>query len=501
MATAASVPQGRRTSVRTVLLAWVLGLTTLAVLVSTGLTAVLQLAGVRERVDAALRQEVEEFRRFAQEGVDPESGGAPFADVERLLLVALQRNVPDANETFLVLVDGRVPFLPRTERSLQLEDDEAFVDLVRATPPDGQVLLRDAEVAGRTVRFAAVPVRVEGSDRTGVYVVAYDLDAERADVLGLLRTFAVVDVVALALVALAAGVVVGRLLRPVRLLRETAQRINDTGLDERIEVTGRDELADLAVTFNAMLDRLESAFAGQREFMDDAGHELRTPITILRGHLELLDPADPADVRETRALLLDELDRMSRLVEDLVLLAKARRPDFVVPAPVELPRLVRGVLDKARALGDRRWQLDTAPEGVALFDAQRVEQALLQLASNAVRFTPPGGTVALGAALSGQPGAGTVRLWVRDDGEGLAPHDHARVFERFGRASTGRGEAGSGLGLAIVQAIAAASGGRVSVHSRRGAGARFTLELPWVAPDAPGPTPVPALTAARAGRA
>lgn len=117
----------------------------------------------------------------------------------------------------------------------------------------------------------------------------------------------------------------------------------------------------------------------------------------------------------------------------------------------------------------------------ALLDGQRIEQALLQLASNAVRFTRPGGTIALGCRAE----AGTVSLWVRDDGEGIAPKDHERVFQRFGRVETGRGEEGSGLGLAIVSAIAKASGGRVRLDSRRGAGARFSLELPWASPHAP----------------
>ncbi len=474
-----AVGRGRRTSVRTILLAWIIGVTAVATVFSTGLGAVVQLAGVGDRIDAALRQEVEEFRQFAATGVDPETGDG-FTSVTPLLRVALQRNVADPNETFLTLVDGEVIFVPNTERDLALEQDPAFVARVGELTPTDPVLLADAKVLDSTVRYAAVPVGVEGSAEQGVYVIGYDVGAERADVLALLRTFGLVDVVALLFVAVASFAVASQLLRPVRLLRETAQRISDTGLGERIPVNGRDELSELAHTFNAMLDRLEASFAGQRQFMDDAGHELRTPITILRGHLELLDPEDPADVAQTRALLLDELDRTSRLVEDLSLLAKARRPDFVAPSPVDLARLVRGAQEKARALGDRAWVLDEVTDRTALLDGQRIEQALLQLASNAVRFTRQGGTIGLGCRAE----AGTVSLWVRDDGEGIAPEDHERVFQRFGRVETGRGEQGSGLGLAIVSAIAKASGGRVRLDSSRGAGARFTLELPWSSPHA-----------------
>jgi signal transduction histidine kinase len=469
----------RRPSVRTVLLVWLVGLTALGLLVSAVVSLLVQIDGVRDRTDAALRQEVEELRQFAADGVDPQTG-ARFASLDRLLFVTLQRNVPSENETFLAFIDGAVRYVPTTDQPLRLEDDERFVARLAELAQQTTVVLGSDEVFDRSVRFAAVPVRVDGDPATGLYVVAFDLDAERADALDLLRTSLLVDVASLVLVALVAWAVAGRLLRPVRLLRETAQRISDTGLSERIPVSGSDELSELARTFNAMLERLEQAFDEQRQFMDDAGHELRTPITILRGHLELLDPADPREVEETRALLLDELDRTSRLVEDLALLATSRRPDFSAPAPLDVGSLVRGALEKARGLADRRWVLDEAPDVDAVLDGQRIEQALLQLASNAVRHTAPGGVVAMGAAAS----AGTLRIWVRDDGEGIAEQDHERVFDRFGRATAGRGHEGSGLGLAIVRAIAESAGGRVRLDSRRGQGARFTLELPWTAPRA-----------------
>jgi HAMP domain-containing protein len=118
--------------------------------------------------------------------------------------------------------------------------------------------------------------------------------------------------------------VAGRLLRPLRDLRSATEIITSTDMSRRDEVRdGDDEVTHLALTFNSMLDRLEQSFAAQRRFLDDAGHELRTPITILRGHLEVLDTSDPADIDSTRALLLDEVDRMQRLVDDLMLLSRA----------------------------------------------------------------------------------------------------------------------------------------------------------------------------------
>ena len=136
-----------------------------------------------------------------------------------------------------------------------------------------------------------------------------------------------------------------------------------------------------------MLDRLESAFVGQRQFLDDAGHELQTPLTVLRGHLELLDVGDPEEIAETRELLLDEVDRMARLVGELILLAKSDRPDFVTPRPVDLTALTVDTLAKARGLGDRTWTLDETASVTVPVDEQRLTQALLQLCDNAVKHT------------------------------------------------------------------------------------------------------------------
>ena len=160
---------------------------------------------------------------------------------------------------------------------------------------------------------------------------------------------------ALSLLAITAFAAVqsGRLLAPLRTLRETADEINDTDLSRRLPETGNDDITALTRTFNRMLDRLEAAFVGQRQFLDDAGHELKTPLTVLRGHLELLDVGSPEEIAETRELLLDEVDRMSRLVGELILLAKSDRPDFVTLRPVDLTGLTVDTLAKARGLGDR----------------------------------------------------------------------------------------------------------------------------------------------------
>ncbi|MFC6094968.1 sensor histidine kinase [Saccharothrix lopnurensis] len=238
----------------------------------------------------------------------------------------------------------------------------------------------------------------------------------------------------------------------------------------------RDALAALAEQFNAMLDRLEHAFATQRRFLDDAGHELRTPITIVSGHLELMGD-DPAERAEAVRLCADELDRMNRVVGDLLLLAKAEQPDFITPAPADVAELTSDLYAKVRAIGDRHWRLEAIGEGEVRLDEQRVTQAVVQLAQNAVQHTEAGSEVLIGSAVRD----GVASFWVADRGPGVRPEDAGAIFERFGRGSTGGAaghRAGAGLGLAIVRAIAEAHHGLVRLTSTPGAGARFAIGIP-----------------------
>ena len=463
-------------SVRTRVMATVLIVATLG-MVLVGLTShVIERQRVDSRIDAALAQEVAEFRALAATGVDTRTGES-FDSVESLFFIALERNIPDRNEAMMAVIDGRVELVPAPGVArIRLEQDQRFLELLQDISPDARVRVMTAETDQGRLHYVAVPVRVIGDPAEGLYVVAYARDLEQVLVNDSTRTFATVGVVMLIVVGAAGWVVAGRLLQPVRLLNETAQRINETDLSGRIRVTDSDDISELARTVNAMLDRLEAAFAKQREFLDDAGHELRTPITIVRGHLELMEPNDAEDVAEARAVALDELDRMQRLVDDLVLLAKAERPDFVLPGIVELDRLTDEVIDKARPLADRNWRVDARAQATVELDGQRMTQAWLQLIANAVKYTEPGMTIAIGSRIGG----GVVRLWVRDDGRGIPPEDRERIFERFARAEAGRGIEGSGLGLAIVRAITEAHGGQVWVESVPGWGSTFVMQLPVV---------------------
>ncbi|MGY2129684.1 sensor histidine kinase [Blastococcus sp. SYSU DS0617] len=458
---------------RTRIIGWVLLLVLLALALVTFVTWRLLIRTIDERMDTALRAEVEEFTQIASADVDPGTG-LPFASVDDVLQTMITYNLARPNEKFLGYVDGRYRFQSRIEAPVLLSEDAAFTELAGSVT--GTATGTYDSAAGE-VRYLAVPVSLEGDPSQGVAVVAYFADQERESADDAAQTMLLVGAGTMLLAAAGAWVVAGRVLQPVRDVAATAQGITETDLSGRIPVEGRpgDELTELAVTVNAMLDRVERGVAAQRRFLDDAGHELRTPITIVRGHLDVLDAADPADVRETVAVVDDELDRMNRLVSDLLLLARAEQPRFVRPQPVDVAALTADVFGKVRRLAEREWVLETAAEADVPLDPQRLTQALVALADNAARYTAPGDRIALGSQVAG----GELRFWVADSGPGIAEEDRARVFERFARGAAGaRRSDGAGLGLSIVEAIAAAHGGRVLLDSRPGAGATFTIVLP-----------------------
>ncbi len=228
-------------------------------------------------------------------------------------------------------------------------------------------------------------------------MTAYDMNLLHNTLNRNYATIALVGLAAIVVVGgLASWMVIGRLLEPIRWVRTTANEITETDLSRRIPVRGNDELALLTRTVNAMLDRLENTFTQQREFYDDIGHELRTPLTVMRGHLELLDVDDPEEVIATRDLALSEIHRMSRLVEDMITLAKVGRADFLTRVEVEVPQLCDEVLEKARMFGDRKWRLGHMDEATTLADPQRISQALLEVCRNAVKYSEPGSSITLG---------------------------------------------------------------------------------------------------------
>jgi signal transduction histidine kinase len=236
-------------------------------------------------------------------------------------------------------------------------------------------------------------------------VVAHTAAGEIQEVNETVAVVTKVTITVFLLASLMAWVAAGRMLSPLRLLAKAARSVSESDLSQRISVQGQGEIAELAVTFNEMMDRLQAAFESQRNFINDAGHELRTPITIVRGHLELMGE-DTKEQQETLELVLDELDRMSRLVDDMVLLAKAERPDFLQLEMVDLTMFTEELFAKARALANRDWRLDTKGTGYIIVDRQRVTEAMMNLAQNATQHTQPEDVIALGSSFSGDSDCG-----------------------------------------------------------------------------------------------
>jgi signal transduction histidine kinase len=304
---------------------------------------------------------------------------------------------------------------------------------------------------------------------------------------GVARAFILAGILVLA-GALLAGYLIGtRVSRPLRRMAAVAARVDAGDLHPRIHDPGGQgyEVRVLADAFNHMLDRLTDAFAGQRAFVADASHELRTPLTVIRGQLEVLAAqSDPSgdEVRRVEHLVQAEIARTSRLVDDLLLLAKTEQTQFLRVEPIDLPVFVGELWDGMSLLADRRFELGSIPAGTLRADPDRLAQALRNLVGNAIDHTAAErGLVRMRVELAA---GGHVRFFVEDDGPGIPASQRERVFDRFHRTDAARDRAsgGTGLGLAIVRAIAEAHGGRVAAGQTPEGGALIELELPSFSP-------------------
>jgi len=337
----------------------------------------------------------------------------------------------------------------------------------------------EARWGSETYRVAGTVVKLKGEPVAAIFVAG-----SMQSILDTLRRLLVLlglgGLVGCGAVGLGSWVLLGQALEPVRRITRTAAAITREDLSRRIGYEGpNDEIGELARTMDAMLDRLEQAFALQERFISDVSHELRTPITIAKGHLQVLDrQSSPSAelMREEHALVIEELDRMDRLVGDLLTLARAGRADLLQKEPVDLDVFLKSLVQQGPHLGDREWKIDSLPGGTIEADQDRLTQVFLNLLHNAVAHTKEGQVIAVGGRWRSDGRA--VSLWVRDEGEGMGEEVRRQVFERFyrgeGRPSGGR----VGLGLAIARALVEAHGGTIEVESSPGRGAKFVVTLP-----------------------
>jgi two-component system, OmpR family, sensor kinase len=462
-------PAGRRTfavGLGTRMLALFLALLALWAVVSLVLLGNALNQRLNSRVDEELAEEISDFGRLA-DLQRPASGRFTHAGLERLFDRMLERNTAGDGESVLTFIEGHpyrasaaglLASLPGTA--------ERWAALRRGA---------DGEVSAGELRFRYRARPVSGGDHLdGVIVVLSSVGREHREIDDAVKVTGVTKFGLLVVAAVLAWLLARRLLAPVSKLTEAARNATESDLTQRIPTTsGTDEVAELARTFNAMLDRLEAAFGSQRRFLNDAGHELRMPLAVVMGHLELVTD-DPEDRRQTMELVKDELGRMDRIVDELLTLAKAERPDFLWLEPIQTDALLEEVLDKVRPLAKRDWRFEgTTSEPIAA-DRQRLVQAVMNLVDNAIRATKEHDTIAIGAEADGDQ----VRIWVRDTGPGIELEHRERIFDRFARGpDEPRGDGGSGLGLAIVRAIAEAHRGRIELDSSP-LGSTFALVLP-----------------------
>ncbi|MGI8412504.1 MAG: sensor histidine kinase [Solirubrobacteraceae bacterium] len=399
----------------------------------------------------------------------------PYTATSTLLFVRVPGQPTASNH--LELFGAEVPENGETPAE-QVRENQ--LDLKLLTPRIGYSVQRIPDVGAMRIHERLISL-----GRLGVIVGAGEPLAivERAKH-GVERAFVLAGALTLAIALLASYLAGAGASAPLRRMATVAAKVDSGDLEPRMEASGvgGTEVLVLAEAFNHMLDRLSEAFAGQREFVADASHELRTPLTVIAGQLEVLaaqsDPSG-AEVRRVQRLVQAEITRISRLVDDLLVLVRAEHTDFLRMEPVALRSFVADLWNGVSLTAKRRFELGPVPSGYLCADPDRLAQALRNLARNAIEHTS-GDTGLVRLEVDLLP-ADQIMFTVLDDGPGIPVAERERIFERFHRTDPARVRwmGGAGLGLAIVQAIAEAHHGHVRAgEPTHGHGARVELVLP-----------------------
>jgi two-component system, OmpR family, sensor kinase len=475
-------------TIRGRLTAWYATALTITLAVFAALLYVARRGASFEDLDARVRSEADlsagilmEINRTGGVLVRQDAAGRPILTQE---IAATLEAVPG----FLIIThqSGRVLFASADARALTFDEFEQLRHLLAAPPGGPQSGAFRVAPGGPTVRYVIRPL-TDAGPQFGALLTGADPEAAELGPRQLLSTVLLV----LPLVVLAAVLVgqwiAGRALEPLGQIITEVREISDgTSLHRRLaKPMVEDELGRLAETLNQMMGRLERSFSALRRFTADASHELKTPLTVMRAGLEraLATPALPPDALPWLEESLQELNRMTELVDALLTLARVdegRAP--LHREPVDLRAIVEEARETGELLAEQAGvtiEIATPPDPLVLdVDRSRVRQLLLNLLTNAMKYTPRGGRVSVRL---GQEN-GKITLAVADTGIGIAPGDVPHIFDRFYRADTARtrtGERpGAGLGLAICKWIAQAHGGTIDVQSRPGRGTVFTVSLP-----------------------
>lgn len=424
---------------------------------------------LRANLDAALQTRARQVTAFILSDPDADL----TQQVERLTVDAgLEGQQTDVTYLRLYLATGLPlpgPVPPVKEATPQ--------DLRRL--PEGGVLQTRQQEEG--AQFRVLTDRVMYEDQTLAYFqLARSLEPIERISTQLRNALIVGGLLAAAIAGVLAYMLAYQALKPFSAIVEDARYISADRLSTRLPMSyGVDEVSRLAHTFNSLLDRLQKAFDQQRRFVADASHELRTPLTTIRGNVDvlLLDPQLTPVTRDALRQVSAESARLSRLITNLLLLARADASEARPPSrPVDLHALVLETVRQARLMSSTVTPvLEREDQAIVAGDTDQLKQVLLNLLDNAMKYTPDGGRV----SVSVYPEDTWAKIEVRDNGIGIGPEDLEHIFDRFYRAERGSSSAGgSGLGLSIVNWVVRAHGGRVTVDSKLGEGSTFTVWLP-----------------------
>ncbi|MCX5973653.1 MAG: ATP-binding protein [Coprothermobacterota bacterium] len=348
---------------------------------------------------------------------------------------------------------------------------------------EGQVVLQDLQlVDGTAVRVAYIPLLRDGK-LTGVLATAIPRESTERSLSNLAITLLVANAILLVLAAVIGWLLARSVLQPVKRMRQLAEEISLQDLEKRISLEGpRDELYALAATFDSMLDRLQKAVTADKQFFAESSHELRTPLTIIQGNLDLAlrNPLATTDeLRQTLRLARDETEAMSRIVADLLFLARSDTQALeMVRETVPLRALLEEVVQLLTPLAQEKTiRLEIAGEDVPFRgDRGLLQRMLLNLGENAIRYHQKEGWVRFGLVRENQ----SIRICVEDNGWGIPSEEYPLLFTRFFRGIEAKRQEpqGTGLGLAIIAEIARRHGGTVEVRSQSGEGSCFTVVFP-----------------------
>lgn len=461
--TPVSTGDGSSIPARLRIVAWItlaagLGLLSVVLTVRSALTT-----DVEEAVNSAVEQEVDEFRTFAREGRDPQTGER-FGSADRLLELYLQRQFPSRGE---VLVGWDLDPGVQAPEILQdvpdeyglTDDRETLRKLVESEQSSGI-----DELNGEPFRWGRAAVLGPDGEPAGVFLVAEFLEPEVDEVQRTTRLIVLVSIGGLVLTALIAFAVAGQILAPVRTVRRAAARITRTDLQQRIEVRGRDDLAALATTFNAMLDRLERSFRAQQHVVGVADRGIRGPLAIA---------GDPDADDETRAAAARDI---TSTLDAIALLTSSQLPGFLDAEEHSGPHVAEVLAEQAQgATPGWPWDLRGRLDGDVHIDLSLARAAIDALARNAALQHQGPDPLRFGVAGDDE----AIEVWVEDDGPGLDEERARHLLDRYldlGQDPLASDE--TGLGLAVVRAVADAHEGSAWVETAPGDGARFGLRLP-----------------------